>query len=91
MSAPGPHSRGGCRTLPRRTLRTEHTAVSGPASPRAVGARVASTLESEREGLSGVNLNEELTNLLRYQRAFQAAAQLVNVVNSTLDDLMQLL
>lgn len=52
---------------------------------------VASQLENEREGLSGVNLNEELTNLMRYQRAFQAAAQLVNVVNSTLDDLIALL
>jgi flagellar hook-associated protein 1 FlgK len=44
-------------------------------------------LESERDAVSGVNLNEELTNLLRYQRAFQAASQVLNVANSALDSL----
>lgn len=48
-------------------------------------------LESERDAVSGVNLNEELTNLLRYQRAFQAASQVINVANSALDALLGIL
>ena len=41
--------------------------------------------------MSGVNLNEELTNLLQYQHAFQAAAQVVTVTNATLDALVQMI
>ena len=35
--------------------------------------------------VSGVNQDEELTNLMTYQRAFQAQAQVVNTVNNCLD------
>ena len=46
-------------------------------------------LQNQRDSFSGVNLNEELTNLLRYQRAFQASAEAINVGNEVLDELMQ--
>jgi flagellar hook-associated protein 1 FlgK len=42
-------------------------------------------LVAEREGLSGVNLDEEASNLLRYQQAYQAAAQVI----ATSDTLFQ--
>ena len=48
-------------------------------------------LEAERNELSGVNLNEELINLLRFQRAFQAAAQVVNVSSTTIDELLHMI
>ncbi len=51
---------------------------------------VAAALEQERDAVSGVNLNEELTNLLRYQRAFQAAAQVIGVTNTALEALFGL-
>ncbi len=51
----------------------------------------ADSLEQQRASVSGVNLNEELTNLLRYQHAFQAASQVISVVNTTLDALLQIL
>jgi len=58
------------------------------------GAQAAEALQqqlhNQRESFSGVNLNEELTNLLRYQRAFQASAEAINVGNQVLDELMQL-
>jgi len=54
-------------------------------------ALLTTQLEQERSAVSGVNLNEELTNLLRYQRAFQAAARIIDVTNQTLDDLFQVL
>ena len=42
---------------------------------------VRETLESQREALSGVSLDEEAVNLMRQQRAFQGAARLVAAVD----------
>jgi flagellar hook-associated protein 1 FlgK len=53
-------------------------------------AGVLQQVQNQRDALSGVNLNEELTNLLSFQHAFQASAQVISVVNSTLDELMQI-
>jgi flagellar hook-associated protein 1 FlgK len=36
-------------------------------------------------GVSGVDLNEEAANLIRYQKAYQAAAQVASIINSLLD------
>lgn len=38
--------------------------------------------------ISGVNLDEEASNLLRYQQAYQAAAQLISVASSTFQSLL---
>ena len=51
---------------------------------------VSSALAAQREAVSGVSLDEEFTDLIRYQRGFQAAAQLINVSNTLLDDLLGL-
>jgi flagellar hook-associated protein 1 FlgK len=40
----------------------------------------------QREELGGVNMDEEVTDLLRYQRAFQATSKVI----STLDQLLEL-
>ncbi|MGZ4613814.1 MAG: flagellar basal body rod C-terminal domain-containing protein, partial [Kineosporiaceae bacterium] len=37
---------------------------------------------------SGVNLDEEMTNLLQYQRSYQASARVVTTVDSILDTLI---
>ncbi len=42
-------------------------------------------LENQRSSISGVSLDEEMTNLIRYQHAYEAAARLVTVV----DEMMQ--
>jgi flagellar hook-associated protein 1 FlgK len=41
-----------------------------------------------RDSLSGVNLDEEAANLLRYQQAYQAAAQLISVASTLFDTLL---
>ena len=48
-------------------------------------------LQNQRDSFSGVNLNEELSNLLRYQSAFQASAEAMNVANQILDELMSVI
>lgn len=47
-------------------------------------------VQAQRDAVSGVNLNEELTNLLRAQRAFQAAARVISVADNVLGELMGL-
>jgi flagellar hook-associated protein 1 FlgK len=40
------------------------------------------------DGLSGVNLDEEAANLLRYQQAYQAAAKIMDVATKLFDELL---
>lgn len=42
-------------------------------------------LENRRESVSGVSLDEEMTNLIRYQYAYQAASILVRTIDEMLD------
>ncbi len=46
-------------------------------------------LDKQRESVSGVSLDEELTNLIQYQRAYQAAAQLISVADELLQTLIE--
>jgi flagellar hook-associated protein 1 FlgK len=39
-------------------------------------------LTTQQDTLSGVNLDTEASNLTMYQRAYQAAAQVLTIVNS---------
>ena len=44
--------------------------------------------ESAKAEVSGVNLDEEAADLVRFQHAYQAAAQVINVANSLFDSLL---
>jgi flagellar hook-associated protein 1 FlgK len=39
--------------------------------------------------VSGVNLDEEAANLIRYQQAYAASARIISIANETFDTLMQ--
>jgi len=41
-----------------------------------------------RDAISGVNLDEEAANMLRYQQAYQAAAQIISAANQMFDALL---
>jgi flagellar hook-associated protein 1 FlgK len=43
-----------------------------------------------RRSISGVSIDEELANMLRYQHGYNAAARFISTVNSMLDTLMRL-
>lgn len=51
-------------------------------------ARLLEQAQAQRESISGVNLDEEAANLLRFQQAYQAAAQVISVTNSLFDTLL---
>ncbi len=44
--------------------------------------------QESRDGLSGVNLDEEAANLLRFQQAYQALAQVISVADNTFQTLL---
>jgi len=43
------------------------------------------TVESNRDQVSGVSLDEESTNLMQYQQAFQASARFMTTIDTVLD------
>jgi flagellar hook-associated protein FlgK len=49
------------------------------------------SLQQQREQISGVNLDEEMTNMLRYEQAYQAAAQYIQAVNSLNEAVLSLI
>ncbi len=46
--------------------------------------------QATRESLSGVNLDEEAANLLKYQQAYQAAAKIIEIGNSLFQTILSL-
>ncbi len=67
-------------------------AVKGSAANAAVEAAdsVASSLNAQRESVSGVSLDEETISLLRLERAFQGAARFTSTVNKLMEETLAL-
>ncbi|MGY1668930.1 flagellar hook-associated protein FlgK [Geodermatophilus sp. SYSU D00696] len=49
---------------------------------------VAAQVDAARESVSGVNLDEEMTNMLSFQHAYSAAARMVSAIDQALDTLI---
>ena len=67
--------------------------VLGTASQRAgrqyaIQTDITNAVNASREAVSGVSLDEEMTNMVRYQQAYNAAAKYLTVLNDTMDSLM---
>jgi flagellar hook-associated protein 1 len=62
------------------TRRAEQTAITQK--------MLVEHLEARRESLSGVSLDEEATQLIRYQRAYQAAARGISAVDEMLETII---
>ena len=51
-------------------------------------SQVMKQLHEMRQSISGVNIDEELANMIKFQQAYSAAARFITVVNSMLDTLI---
>jgi flagellar hook-associated protein 1 FlgK len=49
---------------------------------------VTEQVDAARDAESGVNLDEEMTNLLTYQRGYEAASRVLTTIDSMLDQLI---
>lgn len=50
---------------------------------------MATNLEKDRTGVSGVNLDEEAAKLLQFQQAYQASAKMIQISQNIFDTLIQ--
>jgi flagellar hook-associated protein 1 FlgK len=55
--------------------------VSNATSEQTASQAMLTQLQNQRNALSGVSLDEQATNLIQYQRAFEAAARVINAVD----------
>jgi flagellar hook-associated protein 1 len=62
--------------------------VQAANSTQATQQAVLTAVSNQRQSVSGVSLDEEMTNLIQYQQAYQASARVMNAINSTLDTLI---
>jgi flagellar hook-associated protein 1 FlgK len=51
---------------------------------------ISDDVSAAEQAESGVSLDEEMTNMLQFQRAYEAAAKVISVVDSTLDSLINM-
>jgi len=53
-------------------------------------ANIAAAAEKAQNAVSGVNLDEEASNLIRYQQAYQAAGKMIGIANTLFDTILNL-
>jgi flagellar hook-associated protein 1 FlgK len=78
------------------TLNESYAALVGDVGSRVQGAADASSLSgtlqadaiTRQQNVSGVNLDEEASNLLRFQQAYQASAKLIQASQTLFDALL---
>jgi len=83
---------GGTESLPGSVTRV--VGAVGVATSQAQNGRDAQKLildqtNSEKDGISGVNLDEEASNMMRYQQAYQASAQVIKMTQTLFETLLQ--
>ena len=49
---------------------------------------IETSLQNRKDEVSGVSVDEELVNLVRYQQAYQASAKYISIVNGLMDKLL---
>lgn len=53
-------------------------------------ANLLAQTENSIQSISGVNLNEEAANLMRFQQAFQASSKIIEISNSLFDSILRI-
>jgi flagellar hook-associated protein 1 FlgK len=53
-----------------------------------IQAVITAQVDVARDAVAGVNLDEEMTNMLSFQHAYSAAARLISAIDETLDQLI---
>lgn len=48
------------------------------------------TIQKQRDSVSGVSIDEEMSNLIKFQYAYQAAARLMNVADTLMNSLLEI-
>jgi flagellar hook-associated protein 1 FlgK len=62
--------------------------VSATSSTQQTASNLLGAINGQRQSVSGVSLDEEMTNLITFQRGYQASARIMTTIDSTLDTLI---
>jgi flagellar hook-associated protein 1 len=65
------------------------TTVQSVTLAAGVSASIATNVDKDRAGMSGVNLDEEAARLLQFQQAYQGTAKLIQIAESIFNTLIQ--
>jgi flagellar hook-associated protein 1 len=55
-----------------------------------IQSSIVQSVDSARDSVSGVSLDEEMANMVKFQKAYSASAKYLNVMNDVLDTLINL-
>jgi flagellar hook-associated protein 1 FlgK len=64
--------------------------ISSAQTEQSAGSQVLLQLQNLQGGVSGVDINEEAANLMRFQNAYQASAQISSVIGHLMDVTMNM-
>ncbi len=84
--------------VPSATFQSAYSQIASQVGNKAreaqVGERAQATMlrqaQDARDALSGVNLDEEAANLIRYQQAYQASGRVMSIAQRMFDELLSL-
>ncbi|HTU97907.1 MAG TPA: flagellar hook-associated protein FlgK [Solirubrobacteraceae bacterium] len=62
--------------------------VAAAQTTQATQQSVLTAVSNQRQSVSGVSLDEEMTNLIQYQQAYQASARVMNTIDDALNTLI---
>jgi flagellar hook-associated protein 1 FlgK len=62
--------------------------VQAAQSTQSTAQSLLTGISNQRQSVSGVSLDQEMTNLIQYQQAYQASARVMNAINTTLNSLI---
>ncbi|HTZ82396.1 MAG TPA: flagellar hook-associated protein FlgK [Candidatus Acidoferrales bacterium] len=66
------------------------SAVSNANASQSASNLVLQQLNDQRSSVSGVSLDEEAANMMRYQQAYAASAQVISSINTMMEDIINM-
>lgn len=69
---------------------TVGTLVSNAKSSSGIQQTVLQNLENKKESISGVSMDEEMANMLKYQSAYNASAKMIGVIDTMINTIINI-
>ncbi len=84
---------GGTTSIPKfyaNLVSTIGSDINAASTTQQTQELVVNQLKTQRDSVSGVSVDEEMTNLIQYQRAFDASARVVTAVDQMMQTIIQM-
>lgn len=81
---------GSADTLYRKMIVGLGVQASVATSTLDAQSTISTSVDASRESVSGVSIDEEMTNMLQYQHAYSAAAKVITTIDDTIQTLLNM-